>query len=106
MDGSRNKATSAQQRDVLASLKPAGLIEIPGAHGSAFDRGIFDPGSGYVFIAHVDQPAGLVETIEPRTRNRAGTTTGADAHTTVLAPPDRLYVISAAHRRVLVLADT
>jgi hypothetical protein len=34
------------------------------------------------------------------------TITGADAHTTVLVPPDRLYVISPAHGGVLVLADS
>ena len=33
------------------------------------------------------------------------TVTGADAHTTVLVPPDRLYVISPAHGGVLVLED-
>jgi hypothetical protein len=34
------------------------------------------------------------------------TITGADAHTTVLVPPDRLYVISPAHGGILVFADT
>jgi len=32
--------------------------------------------------------------------------TGAGAHTTVLVPPDRLYVISPAHGGILVLADS
>jgi hypothetical protein len=31
--------------------------------------------------------------------------TGTGAHTTVLVPPDRLYVISPAHGGILVLAD-
>jgi hypothetical protein len=34
------------------------------------------------------------------------TMTGPDAHTTVLVPPDRLYVISPAHGGILVLSDT
>jgi len=34
------------------------------------------------------------------------TATGSGAHTTVLVPPDRLYVISPVHGGVLVLADT
>ena len=49
---------------------------------------------------------GLVETIEPETGKRLQTTTGAGAHTTVLVPPNHLYVISPAHGGVLVLADT
>jgi hypothetical protein len=32
--------------------------------------------------------------------------TGTGAHTTVLVPPDRLYVISPAHGGVLVLTDS
>ena len=34
------------------SLKALGVIEIPGAAGSEFDHGIFDPKSRRVFIAH------------------------------------------------------
>jgi hypothetical protein len=33
------------------------------------------------------------------------TTTGDGAHTTVLVPPDQLYVISPDHGGILVLAD-
>jgi hypothetical protein len=46
-----------------------------------------------------------VETIDPKTGNGVQTMTGADAHTTVMVPPDRLYVISPAHGGVLVFAD-
>lgn len=65
MDGSRNKATSApaQERDTLASLKSVGVIEIPGAAGSEFDHGIFDPASGRVFIAHTARST--IEVIDP-----------------------------------------
>ena len=34
------------------SLKALGVIEVPGAAGSEFDHGIFDPKSRRVFIAH------------------------------------------------------
>jgi DNA-binding beta-propeller fold protein YncE len=63
MDGSRNNAATAQQRDALASLKAVGVIEIPGAAGSEFDHGIFDPGSGRVFIAHTARST--IEVIDP-----------------------------------------
>ena len=43
--------------------------------------------------------------VDPRTGKSLRTTTGAGAHTTALVAPDRLYVISPAHRGVLVLAD-
>ena len=45
------------------SLKAAGVIEIPGAAGSAFDHGIFDAKSRRVFIAHAAQSA--IEVIDP-----------------------------------------
>ena len=68
------------------------------------DVTFFNPESGRVHVA-IGEP-GLVETIEPKTGKRSQTTTSAGAHTTVLVPPDRLYVISPAHGGVLVLADT
>jgi len=68
------------------------------------DVTFFNPVSRRVHVA-IGEP-GLVETIEPETGKRLQTTTGAGAHTTVLVPPNRLYVISPAHGGVLVLADT
>jgi hypothetical protein len=67
------------------------------------DVTFFNPASGRVHVA-IGEP-GLVETIDPRTGERMQTKTGADAHTTVLVPPDKLYVISPAHGGILVLAD-
>jgi hypothetical protein len=52
------------------------------------------------------RPPGLVDTIDPRTGRTVRTTTAAGAHTTVLVPPDRLYVISPRHGGILVLADS
>ena len=68
------------------------------------DVTFFNPATGRVHVA-IGEP-GLVETVDPKTGKSMRTITGADAHTTVLVPPDRLYVISPAHGGVLVLADT
>jgi DNA-binding beta-propeller fold protein YncE len=67
------------------------------------DVTFFNPVSGLVHVA-IGEP-GLVETIDPRSGRGMRTMTGAGAHTTVLAPPDRLYVISPAHGGLLVLSD-
>lgn len=67
------------------------------------DVTFFNPATGLVHVA-IGEP-GLVETVDPRNGHRTQTITGADAHTTVLVPPDRLYVISPAHGGVLVLSD-
>ena len=64
---------------------------IPGAPDVTF----FNPTSGLVHVA-IGEP-GLVETLDPRTGNAVRTMTGAGAHTTVLVPPARLYVISPKH---------
>ena len=64
----------------------------------------FNPATGRVHVA-IGEP-GLVETVEPKTGKAMRTVTGAHAHTTVLVPPDRLYVISPVHGGILVLADT
>jgi DNA-binding beta-propeller fold protein YncE len=68
------------------------------------DVTFFNPATGLVHVA-IGEP-GLVETVDPRTGHGMQTMTGADAHTTVLVPPDRLYVISPAHGGILVLSDT
>jgi len=68
------------------------------------DVTFFNPASGRVHVA-IGQP-GLIETVASQTGKTIRTTTGAGAHTTVLVPPDRLYVISPADGGILVLADT
>src|SRR4051794_18288080 len=60
MDGfhvpsSHTHAAAARGRQVLMSLRPVGVIEIPGAIGSAFDHGVFDARSRRIFIAHTAQ---------------------------------------------------
>jgi hypothetical protein len=67
------------------------------------DVTFFNPSSGLVHVA-IGEP-GLVETIDPRSGRGALTVTANGAHTTVLVPPDRLYVISPEHGGILVLAN-
>ena len=67
------------------------------------DVTFFNPATGLVHVA-IGEP-GLVETIDPRNGHGTQTVTGADAHTTALVAPDRLYVISPAHGGILVLSD-
>jgi DNA-binding beta-propeller fold protein YncE len=88
------------------------LVEVDSASGEvnnvwpiagAPDVTFFNPATGLVHVA-IGEP-GLVETINPRTGYSVRTMTGAGAHTTALVAPDRLYVISPAHRGVLVFSD-
>jgi hypothetical protein len=67
------------------------------------DVTFFNPATGLVHVA-IEEP-GLVETIDPRNGHGTQTVTGADAHTTALVAPDRLYVISPTHGGILVLSD-
>ena len=68
------------------------------------DVTFINPATGLVHVA-IGEP-GLVETVNPKNGKAVRTMTGADAHTTVIVPPDRLYVISPAHGGILVLSDT
>ena len=56
------------------SLKSAGVIEIPGAAGSAFDHGIFDTKSRRVFIAHTAKST--IEVIDPDAGRHVATLPG------------------------------
>lgn len=67
------------------------------------DVTFFNPACGLVHVA-IGHP-GLVETIDPRSGRSRMTATANGAHTTVLAPPDRLYVISPEHGGLLMLAN-
>jgi DNA-binding beta-propeller fold protein YncE len=97
---------------IYAACDDGALVEIDSITGEITnvwpiagspDVTFFNPATGLVHVA-IGEP-GLVETIDPKTGNGAQTMTGADAHTTVMVPPDRLYVISPAHGGVLVFAD-
>ena len=67
------------------------------------DVTFFNPASGRVHVA-IGEP-GVIESIDPQSGRAATTVTATGAHTTVLVPPDRLYVISPDHGGLLVLAD-
>jgi ATP-binding cassette, subfamily B, bacterial len=77
-----------------------GWISVAGAPDVTF----FNPKTGLVHIA-IGKP-GLVQSIDPRTGTSTRLMTGARAHTTALAPPDRLYVFAPEQGAALVLADT
>jgi hypothetical protein len=98
---------------LYAACDDAELVEVDSSSGKVTnvwpiagppDVTFFNPQTGNVHVA-IGEP-GVVETINPVTGKRKQTITGADAHTSVLVPPDRLYVISPAHGGVLVLADS
>jgi hypothetical protein len=97
---------------LYAACDDGALVEIESASGEVTnvwpiagspDVTFFNPVTSLVHVA-IGEP-GLIETIDPRSGVSAQTMTGAGAHTTVLVPPDRLYVISPTHGGILVLAD-
>jgi len=67
------------------------------------DVAFFNPSTGRVHVA-IGEP-GVVQTIDPRTGASEQIATGAGAHTTALAAPDRLYVFSPAHSGAIALMD-
>lgn len=98
---------------LYAACDDAELVELDSQSGEVTnvwpiagppDVTFFNPATGNVHVA-IGEP-GVVETIKPVGGSRTQTVTAADAHTTVLVPPDRLYVISAVYGGVLVLADS
>jgi DNA-binding beta-propeller fold protein YncE len=100
------------RRRLYAACDDGALVEIDSISGEVTnnwpiagtpDVTFFNPVTGRVHVA-IGEP-GLVETIDPRSGNRTRTPTSEGAHTTVLAPPEHLYVISPAHGGLLVLAD-
>jgi YVTN family beta-propeller protein len=68
------------------------------------DATFFNPATGLVHVA-IEKP-GLVQSIDPRTGASMQLSTALGAKTTAFAAPDRLYVISPAHRGVLVCEDS
>jgi hypothetical protein len=97
---------------LYAACDEGALVEIDSTSGQvtnvwpiarAPDVTFFNSATGRVHVA-IGEP-GLVETVDPRSGDSIRTATAEGAHTTVLVPPDRLYVISPAHGGLLVLAD-
>jgi DNA-binding beta-propeller fold protein YncE len=101
------------ERDrIYIACDDGALVEIDSSTGAVCnvwpiagppDVTFFNPSSGLVHMA-IGEP-GLVETVDSASGERATTVTARGAHTTVLAPPDRLYVISPEHGGLLVLAN-
>ena len=98
---------------LYAACDEAALVEISSSSGEVTnvwpiagrpDVTFFNPTTGLVHVA-IGEP-GLVESVDPRSGHTARTLTGAGAHTTAIAIPDRLYVISPSHGGLLVLSDT
>ncbi len=105
IDHSRGRLYAACDNGTLVEIDSAsGEITNVWPIAGAPDVTFFNPATGLVHVA-IGEP-GLVETVDPRTGRAVRTMTGTGAHTTVLVPPDRLYVISPAHGGILVLADT
>jgi len=97
---------------LYAACDDGALVEIDSASGEITnvwpiagppDVTFFNPSSGLVHVA-IGEP-GLVETVDPRSGKSVRTMTGTGVHTTVLVPPNCLYVISPAHGGILVLSD-
>jgi hypothetical protein len=98
---------------LYAACDDGALVEVDSSSGQVThvwpiagvpDVTFFNPATGLVHVA-IGAP-GLVESVDPRTGHTAQTMTGAGAHTTAIAIPDRLYVISPKHGGLLVLSDT
>jgi len=98
---------------LYAACDDGALVEVDSRSGDVIniwpiagppDVTFFNQATGLVHVA-IGEP-GFVETVDPRTGHGVQTITGAGAHTTVLVPPDQLYVISPAHGGILVLSDT
>jgi hypothetical protein len=104
IDHSRSRLYAACDAGALVEIDSiAGEVTNVWPIAGAPDVTFFNPATGRVHVA-IGEP-GLVETIDPRSGDRTGTPTAEGAHTTVLVPPHRLYVISPKHGGLLVLAD-
>jgi DNA-binding beta-propeller fold protein YncE len=97
---------------IYVACDDATLVEVDAGTGAvtnkwpiagAPDVTFFNPSTGRVHVAIGDP--GVVQTIDPRTGTSEQIATGAGAHTTALAAPDRLYVFSPAHHGALALMD-
>jgi hypothetical protein len=102
-----------QQRGRLyVACDDGALVEVDIASGAttnqwpiagAPDVTFFNPTTGLVHIA-IGKP-GIVQSINPRTGATTQIVTGPGAHTTALAPPNRLYVFSTSHQAALAYED-
>jgi DNA-binding beta-propeller fold protein YncE len=112
VNGAHGLDIDHQNGRLYVACDDAALVEVDIRSGAvsnkwtiagAPDVTFFNPSTGRVHVA-IGEP-GVVQTIDPRTSESEETTTGAGAHTTALAAPDRLYVFSPAHYGALTLMD-
>ncbi len=101
-----------QRGRLYVACDDAVLVEVDAGSGKVLnqwpiagapDVTFFNPTTGLVHVA-IGRP-GLIQSIAPVNGANTQTLTGAGAHTTALAPPDRLYVFSPSHGGAIVLAD-
>jgi DNA-binding beta-propeller fold protein YncE len=113
VDGAHGLDIDHQRDRLYVACDDAALVEVEIATGRAGkqwplagapDVTFFNPTAGLVHVA-IGEP-GVVQSIDPRTGDSTQTMTGAGAHTTALAPPDRLYVFSPAHGAAVALVDS
>ena len=111
-DGAHGLDIDYARERLYAACDAGDLVEVDSRSGEVTnvwpiagppDVTFFNPATGRVHVA-IGEP-GVIETIDPRIGTTVRAITAIGAHTTVLVPPDRLYVISPAHGGVLVLAD-
>ena len=111
--GAHGLDVDGARRRIYAACDDGALIEIDSLTGEICnvwpiagppDVTFFNPSSGLVHVA-IGEP-GVVETVDPRSGRGALTATASGAHTTVLVPPDRLYVISPEHCGLLILENS
>jgi DNA-binding beta-propeller fold protein YncE len=67
-------AAQDQAAELIMALRKNGLIEIPGAAGSSFDHGAFDPKTRRVFVAHTGRDS--VDVIDHDTHRHITTLSG------------------------------
>jgi len=71
-------------------LQLVGVIEIPGATGSAFDHGAFEPQTARVFVAHTALNG--IEVIDPQTRRHVASLDGFPEAAGVVADAGQVLV--------------
>src|ERR1700681_4553912 len=85
-------------------LQLAGVIEIPGAAGSAFDHGAFEPTTGRVFVAHTARNG--LEVIDPQTGRHVASLDGFPEAAGVVADAGQVLVTNRGSAELVWLDAT
>src|SRR6516165_12486207 len=89
--------------EAIMSLKTIGIIDIPGATGSAFDHGAFDPKTRRVFVAHTARDS--VEVIDHDAGSHIATLPGFPEAAGVVAEDGSVLVTKLAAPRLVTRTD-